>query len=124
MTLKDHLITREYTEDVINKQINKAKRKDKKSLLTYKSEQKNPGVPLTRYHLYSAFNQIHNIVHKHVHLLNDDDKLSKVFPSPPIAAFRRPRSNRDLNARVKQSPNDTQKGCTKCTSKSALFAHL
>ena len=116
--LKDHLIAREYAEDVIDKQINKAKRQDKKSLLTYKPKKKNTRVPLvTTYN--PAFNQIHNIVRKHMHLINDDDKLSQVFPSPPIAAFRRPRNIRDLlvNARVKPSPDDTQKGCTKCTSK-------
>jgi len=116
--LKTNLLKRDYAAYAIDKQITKAKKREKNSLLKYKSKNTNTRVPLvTTYN--PAFNKINHIIRKNMHIINNDDKLSKVFPSPPIIAFRRPRNLRDLvvNAKISPASGDSETGCTKCTAK-------
>ena len=101
--LKTNLLKREYNETTINKQIAKAKRQDRSTLLTYKPKKTTNRVPLvTTYN--PAFNKIGNIIKQHSHLLEENDHLKNVFPSPPILAFRRPRNLRDLVVNAKLRP--------------------
>ena len=115
--LKTNLLKRQYNETTVNKQIAKAKRHDRSSLLTYKPKKKTDRVPLvTTYN--PAFNKISNIIKQHSHLLEDNDHLENVFPSSPILAFRRPRNLRDLvvNAKLRPLAESEQPGCTKCNA--------
>ena len=66
-----------------------------------------------------AFNQIRQILNRHRHILNDDDRLKEVFPSTPLLSFRRPRNLRDLTVSAKLRPVDQVEpsGCRKCNAK-------
>lgn len=116
--LKEHLLQRQYPEQLLDTQIGKAKQLDKNTLLTYKQKTKNTRVPLVVTY-NPAFNQIKSIISKHIHIITSDPQLSQIFDSPPMAAFRRPRNIRDIlvNARVNNIETSSITGCTKCTSK-------
>ncbi len=116
--LKKHLLKRQYNEQVIDTQIRKARNIDRTSLLKYNPKKKSDRVPLvTTYN--PAFNQIRQILNRHSHILNDDDRLKEVFPSPPLLSFRRPRNLRDLTvcAKLRSPDHEEPPGCRKCKAK-------
>jgi len=116
--LKQHLLKRQYNEQSVDTQINKARTIDHNSLLQYKPKKKTDRTPLVATY-NPALNQIRQILNRHLHILNDDERLKQVFPSPPLLSFRRPRNLRDLTVSAKLRPleQDEPPGCKRCTAK-------
>ncbi len=117
--LKTHLLKRNYDEEIIDKQITKAKTHERKGLLTYKQKQKkSQRVPLVITY-NPAFNNIRPIINRHLHILQNDERLKQIFTTPPIIAFRRPRNTRDLlvSAKVPSIEENAEPGCTRCDAR-------
>ena len=106
--LRKHLINRGYKNGNIDEAFDKVKSVDRDSLLVYKEKDpKNRRIPLVMtYH--PELKQVSSIIRQHWGLIERDPALSKLFPEPPVMAFRRPKSLRDILVRSKvncQSPS-------------------
>ena len=105
--LKNHLKRRGYKQSIIKKSFNKAHNISRSSLLQYKEKQKYKRTPcVLTYHpcLRNSFNTIR----EHWTSVEKKSKLSKVFPDPPMVAFKQPNSLRNLLVRAEMSkPNTT-----------------
>jgi hypothetical protein len=87
--LKNNLKRRGYKQSIIKKSFNKANNISRSSLLQYKEKQKCKRTPcVLTYHpcLRSSFNTIRG----HWTSVEKNSKLSKVFPEPPMVAFKQP----------------------------------
>ena len=97
--LKNHLKRRGYKESIIKKSFIKAHSISRSSLLQYKEKLKckRTSCVLT-YHpcLRNRFNTIRG----HWTSVEKNSKLSKVFPEPPMVAFKHPNSLRNLLLRT------------------------
>ena len=105
--LKNNLKRRGYKQSIIKKSFNKANNISRSSLLQYKEKQKCKRTPcVLTYHpcLRNSFNTIRG----HWTSVEKNSKLSKVFPEPPVVAFKQPHSLRNLLVRAEMSkPNTT-----------------
>ena len=105
--LSNHLKRNGYKQIIIKKSFNKAHKISRINLLWYKEKQKGKRIPcVLTYHtcLRNSFNTIRG----HWTSVEKKFKLSKVFPEPPMAAFKQPSSLRNLLGRTEISkPNTT-----------------
>ena len=105
--LKNNLKRRGYKQSIIKKSFNKTNNISRSSLLQYKEKQKckrTPGVLTYHPCLRNSFNTIRG----HWTSVEKKFKLSKVFPEPPMVAFKQPNSLRNLLVRAEMSkPNTT-----------------
>ena len=105
--LKNNLKRRGYKQNIIKKSFSKANNISRSSLLQCKEKQKCKRTPcVLTYHpcLRSSFNTIRG----HWTSVEKKSKLSKVFPEPPMVAFKQPNSLRNLLVRAEMSkPNTT-----------------
>jgi hypothetical protein len=105
--LKNHLKRRGYKQRIIKKSFNEAHSIPRSSSLQYKEKQKCKRIPcVLTYHpcLRNSFNTIR----EHWTSVETNSKLSKVFPEPPMVAFKQPNSLRNLLVRENISkPNTT-----------------
>ena len=105
--LKNNLKRRGYKQSIIKKSFSKANNISRSSLLQYKEKQKCKRTPcVLTYHpcLRNSFNTIRG----HWTSVEKNSKLSKVFPEPPMVAFKQPNSLRNLLVWVEMSkPNTT-----------------
>jgi hypothetical protein len=98
--LKNHLKRRGYKQSIIKKGFNKAHNISRSSLLQHKEKQKckNTLCPHITYHPCRG----------HWTSVEKKSKLSKVFPEPPMVAFKQPNSLRNLLVRAEMyKPNTT-----------------
>jgi hypothetical protein len=80
--------------DVIESGFSKASEIDRNDLLEYKEKKINGRVPLVRtYH--PSLEKISGIVRHHWKEIEKSESLTKLFPEPPVVAFRRPKSIKD-----------------------------
>ena len=63
-----------------------------------------------------------SILHKNWNLIQKDQTLSKLFPSTPVTAYRRPNSLRDIlvKANIKKKSNPSPGGYTRCNRTNCL----
>ena len=58
------------------------------------------------------------IIHKRWKILDEDERLEKVFKNPPVAAFRKPKNLKDLLVRSKFIYEEEEdKRCSPCNDK-------
>jgi hypothetical protein len=82
---------RGYNDKVIESGFSKASEIDRNDLLGYKEKKINKRVPLVlTYH--PVLEKISDIVRHHWKEIQKSEKLIKLFPEPPVVAFRRPKS--------------------------------
>jgi hypothetical protein len=87
--LRHHLKRREYNEKVIESGFSKASEINRNNLLEYKEKNINKRVPLVlTYH--PSLDKISGIVRHHWTEIEKSETLAKLFPEPPVVAFRRP----------------------------------
>jgi hypothetical protein len=105
--LKNNLKRRGNKQSIIKNSFNKANNIYRSRLLQYKEKQKCKRTPcVLTYHpcLRNSFNTIRG----HWISVEKNSKLSKVFPEPPMVAFKQPNSLRNLLVRAEMAkPNTT-----------------
>ena len=100
--LRGHLKKRGYSNRNIKTGFKKAASVDRKVLLQYNKKKINKRVPFVlTYH--PSFKNIARTIREHWTVIQKHPKLSKVFPEPPVMAFRRPKSLRDQLVRAEVS---------------------
>lgn len=115
--LRHHLKKRGYNDKVIDIGFSKANTLDRSELLQYKEKKLNKRVPLViTYH--PCLQDISNIIRHHWKEIEKSETLSKLFPEPPVVAFRRPRSIKDSLVKAAVSAPSTAVGqCKPCGDK-------
>jgi hypothetical protein len=84
-----HLKRRGYNDKVIESGFSKASEINRNNLLEYKEKKINKRVPLVlTYH--PSLEKISGIVRHHWKEIDKNETLAKLFPEPPVVAFRRP----------------------------------
>ena len=115
--LRHHLKRRGYNDTVIESGFSKASEINRNDLLEYKGKKINKRLPLAlTYH--PSLEQISGIVRHHWKEIEKSETLAKLFPEPPVVAFRRPKSNKDTLVRAAVSrPSSTVGQCKPCGDK-------
>jgi hypothetical protein len=105
--LKNHLKRRGYKQSIIKKSFNKAQNISRSSLLQYKEKQECKRTPcVLTYHPLSAKQLQHRSWALDIRRKNS--KLSKIFPEPPMVAFKQPNNLRNLLVQAEMlKPNTT-----------------
>ncbi|KAJ8019991.1 hypothetical protein HOLleu_41807 [Holothuria leucospilota] len=99
--LQTHFNNRGYDPSTVSQQINRAKQIPRNELLTYKPRKKNKRILLVV--TYSPiFANLPRKLHKCSRHLQNSPELKSTFKEPPMVAFRRPRSLRDLLVRPRE----------------------
>ena len=105
--------SREALTDVIN---NVAKIKRDELLLDKEKPKKDPQtIFVSEWH--PSLSKLPSILKKHFHLLESDQELTRIFPTPPSVAFRRPKSLRNhlIRSQLSSPAKDEANTCTlKC----------
>ena len=91
-----------------------------KYLIQYKEKNTNNSVPLViTYH--PALSNLSNIVREHWTTIQKHPELCTIFTEPPIMAFRKPKSLKDILVRADISPRYAYNGqCQKCDSRRCI----
>ena len=105
--LRHHLKRRRYNDKVIESGFSKASETNRNDLLEYKEKKINKRLPLVlTYH--PSLENISGIVLHHWTEIDKSETLAKLFPEPPVLAFRRPKSIKDTLVRaVLSKPSST-----------------
>jgi hypothetical protein len=106
-----------YNDRVIESGFSKASETNRNDLLEYKEKKINKWVPLVlTYH--PSLEKISGIIRHHWKEIEKSETLAKLFPEPPVVAFRRPKSIKDTLVRVAVSrPSLTVGQCKPCGDK-------
>lgn len=97
--LRCHLKKRGYNNKSIQKGFEKAKSVPRKELLEYKVKKTNNRIPfVVTYH--PALQNVSSTIREHWKEFEKHPELNKLFPEPPVMAFRRPKSLRDILVRA------------------------
>jgi hypothetical protein len=98
---------RGYNDKVIESGFSKASEINRNDLLEYKEKKINKRVPLVlTYH--PSLKKISGIVRHHWKEIENSETLAKLFPEPPVVAFRRPKCIKDILVRAAVSrPSST-----------------
>ena len=94
-------------------------------LLQYKTKKENNRVPLVI--TYSnALPNIHSILRKHIKILHQSERLKKIFPDPPIVAFKRDKNLKDILVHKKHNIMfyKQKNTCHPCGKNCALCPHV
>jgi len=101
--LKNLLLTREYRERPINEAIQRVLNMDREEALKYRQKEENKRtIFVTTYN--PALPSVSKILQKHWRVMIQDPYLKKVFPQPPMVAFRRAKNLKDHLIRAKIPP--------------------
>ena len=108
---------RGYNDNVIDRGFSKASEIDRNDLLEYKEKKIKKRVPLVlTYH--SSLEKISGIGRHHWKEIQKSETLTKLFPEPPVVAFRRPKRNKDTLVRAAVSRSSSTVGqCKPCGDK-------
>ena len=100
-----------HNDKVIESGFSKASEIDRNDLLEYKEKRINKRVPLVlTYH--PSLEKISGIVLHHWKEIQKSETLTKLFPEPPVVAFRLPKSIKDTLVRAAVSrPSSTVRHC-------------
>jgi hypothetical protein len=117
--LRHHLTRRGYNDKFIESEFSKASEIDRYDLLEYKEKKINKRVPIVlTYH--PSLEKISGIVRHHWKDIGKSETLTKLFPEPPVVAFRWPKSIKDTLVRAAVSrPSSTVGQCKPCGDKRA-----
>ncbi|PJE77901.1 hypothetical protein CI610_03169 [invertebrate metagenome] len=93
--LKSHLLARGYKSTLIDRELDKVRVLDRASLLEYKVRTPTQRVPcVVTFH--PNLPSISSILHNHWRIIESSATLKRIFPEPPLLAYRRPKNVRDL----------------------------
>ena len=119
--LRQHLTARGYKKSDIDKGFERASRPSRETLLQYKKKKRNRRIPLVLTY-QPSLGGLSQLVRCHWEEVKKHPKLSRIFPEPPICAFRRPKSLRDILVRssLTPKPKSSVGSCKKCDSRRCL----
>ena len=124
--LKQHLLTRGYNEELVDRQMERAIIIPREN--TLQNHQRQTSMGIQRLPLVITYHPgLPNILKKHLPILHASDRLRDAVPDPPMVAFRRPKNLRDLLvwAELKNSgPPSTQTGNYQCKDKRCHAIHV
>ena len=93
-TMASFFTDRGYPESVTNAAIRRTANMTKNEAMTPKPRTSVERVPLVlTYHPINT--RVSKMIMRNVHILNADDTTSRIFPSPPLCAYRRDKNLRD-----------------------------
>ncbi|XP_063415986.1 uncharacterized protein LOC134697633 [Mytilus trossulus] len=112
--LKTQLKSRGYKTKNITDAFDKAKEKDRASLMEYKNKATRADrIPFV-VTFHPDLTNISSSIRKHWRLIENDSSLKEIFPSPPLIAYRRPKNLKDILVTSKVKKQETSKfGCYK-----------
>lgn len=111
--LRNVLAKQQYPPPIVNDAICKAVNLDRQELLHHEKELNQKG----RGNLVLTFGgnspNINKILKKHFNMLQQSERLSKIFPTPPRVVYRRPKNIKDylVHAKTERAPKG---GCRPC----------
>ncbi|XP_071150518.1 uncharacterized protein [Mytilus edulis] len=115
--LETRLKKRGYKHRNIKKSFQKAESIPRSELLEYKVKKKSKRTPCVLTYHPSLKNSF-GVIREHWKSVEKNSKLSKIFPEPPMIAFRQPSSLRNLLVRAEVSDNRSTSGeCRSCGEK-------
>ena len=117
--LSTFLRNRNYKQVHIRESFNQVADKSRENLLQYKTKTTNNRVPFVITYHPDIPNPA-KIINQHWHLIEQDQKLHKIFPEKPVVAYKRPKSLRDILVRACLPPDGqhaTDIGCSPCGDK-------
>ena len=119
--LKGHLLKRGYNSKLIDNQLEKVDKLNREDLLQYNQPKNSDRVPLVLTYT-DALPNIHSILYRHMNTLHHSDEMKEIFPKPPIVAFRRDKSLKDILVHKKHNNMFYKKPnkCEPCGKKCAL----
>ena len=116
--LVGRLKDRSYKESLINEQIDRLRRLDRGTLLATTDREPNPGrddrIPVVITY-YPGFNSNGKAIRDLHSMPSNSKEYRKIFPEPPVTAFRRRKNLNDLlvKARLTNNNNCDKRGCTR-----------
>ena len=91
--LKTQLRRRGYSGSFVEKELQKADGLNRDDLLSKRRQERESSKRVPLILTYSSLlPDVHSIVHKHIHVLYQSEKMSQIFNQPPLVAFRRDRN--------------------------------
>ena len=93
--IKTHLRKRGYNNSSTEVQLKKVDNLNREDLLQYKPKKENNRVPLV-ITFSKAPPNVHSILRKNLKILHQSERLKKIFPDPPIVAFKRDNNIKDI----------------------------
>ena len=102
--LFEHLRKRGYSQQELDKIRNYTSTINRKTTLQYKIKNKNKKPPLVFATKYNpCFKQLGKIIRKHWYIIEKDETTKKLFPKPPIIAYKKHKSLKDMltSAKIK-----------------------
>ena len=98
-----------YRSEQVKRSMKNADQLNRNILLQFKSKQPMPRVPLIVIFNDSLPN-VQHILHKRMYIIQRSERLKKIFPEAPIAAFRRDQNIQDVVVHIKHSKQFEKKG--------------
>jgi len=119
--LSSHLQQRGYKKKNVEAAIQKGKENTRQDLLTYNTKKETQDrVPLVLTYDHRLA-RTSTLLHQHMPLLHQSDKMKRLFTKPPLVAFRRSRNLKDLLVSSKlprpSSGEEGPPGFTSCPSR-------
>ena len=108
------LIKRGYSEKHLQSVVKDVLAMDREELLQDKQKEKKDPNTIFVSDWHPMLNNIPAILKRNFHLIENDSELTKIFPSKPLVAFRRPRNIRNHVVRNNIHKEDKKKGSVKC----------
>ena len=102
--LKDMLLSREYSSNIINAAIDRARNIPRLEALKKVVKCKTSERPVFVIHYDPRLPSVNNIIKKHYRVMTQDPKMKEVFPEPPIIAYKRQKNLREALIRAKVPP--------------------
>ena len=108
------LIKRGYSERYLQSMVKEVSRINREDLLQDKpKEKKDPNLIFVS-DWHPVLGNIPSILKRNFHIIENDSVLTKVFPSKPLVAFRRPRTIRNHTVRNDIRKKEEKSGSSKC----------
>ena len=108
------LIKRGYSEKNLQSVVKEVLAIDRDDLLQDKPKEKKDPNSIFVSDWHPILSNIPSILKRNFHLIENDSELTKIFPSKPLVAFRRPRTIRNHVVRSNIYKEEVKKGSVKC----------
>eukprot|EP00061_Rhincodon_typus_P009310 g32720.t1 len=100
--LKDDLIKTGYNVQLIDHQFRCATAKNRSELLRRQIQDMTNRVPFIIQH-FPRMERLRHVLHSLQHVIDDDEHLAKIFPTPPLLGFKQPPNLKQTNIHNKLS---------------------
>ena len=102
--LKDMLLARDYSSNIIKAAIDRARNIPRLEALKKVIKPKTSDRPVFVIHYDPRLPSVNNILKKHYRVMIQDPKMKEVFPDPPIIAYKRQKNLKQVLIRAKVPP--------------------